>query len=100
MLPGVSDQMEGCPADSGLNLLYLCLSGLLGVFLFIVIMGCLTLYRSTQKKKNNKKRAALKDNQEFIDLQMFLYGEKQLRKLLRADSSTSIGNTMHSDIEV
>merc|ERR1712226_604816 len=100
MVPGVQDQMEGCPADSGLNLLYLCLSGLLGVFLFIVIRGTVTLYKSIQRKKDHQKKAALADSDDFIDLQLYLYGEKQLRKLLRADSSGSITNTMHSDIEV
>lgn len=100
MVPGVQDQMEGCPADSGLNLFYLCLSGLLGVFLFVVIMGAVSLYSSTQRKKDHKKKAALADNDDFIELQLYLYGEKQLRKLMRADSSGSISNTVHSDIEV
>ena len=92
--------MEGCPADSGLNLLYLCLSGLLGVFLFVILMGGVSLYRSAQKKKDTKKRAAMKDDEDFIELQLHLYGEKQLRKLLRTDSSASISQTVHSDIEV
>lgn len=100
MLPGVQDQMEGCPADEGLNLLYLCLSGLLGVFLFIVLMGGGALYRSSQKKKDNKRKAALADNDDFIELQLFIYGEKQLRKLMRADSSGSITNTAHSDVDI
>lgn len=100
MTPGVDMMMEGCPEDSGLNLLYLCLSGLLGVFLFIVIMGIVTISKRAQKKKESKKREAMQDDQEFIDLQLALYGEKQLRKMLRTDSSASIGNTTHSyDVE-
>lgn len=101
MVPGVDVLMEGCPADSGLNLLYLCLSGLLGVFLFSVVMGVVTFTKRAKKQKDMKKREAMQDDQEFMDLQLELYGEKQLRKMLRTDSSISIGNTAHSfDIEV
>jgi ABC-type lipoprotein export system ATPase subunit len=100
MVPVVDEQMEGCPADRGLNVLYLCLSGLLGVFLFIVIMGGVSIVRSARKKKDSKKREAMMDDDEFQELQLEMYGEQQLRKLLRADSSgslKSVTNTVHSD---
>jgi hypothetical protein len=100
MVPVVDEQMEGCPADRGLNVLYLCLSGLLGVFLFVVVMGGVSFVRSARKKKDSKKREAMMDDDEFQELQLEMYGEQQLRKLLRADSSgslKSITNTVHSD---
>lgn len=98
MVPGVDVTMENCPEDEGLNLLYLCLSGLLGAFLFLVIMGLVTLSRSAKKNKTNQMREALQDDPEFQDLQLAMYGEKQLRRLMRANSETSlsIGDTCHS----
>jgi ABC-type lipoprotein export system ATPase subunit len=101
MVPVVDEQMEGCPADRGLNLLYLCLSGMIGVVLFIVFMGAMSLIKSARKRKEGKKREAMMDDDEFHELQLELYGEQQLRKLLRADSSgsmKSVTHTMHSDI--
>ncbi|CAB9514741.1 expressed unknown protein [Seminavis robusta] len=97
MVPVVDQQMEGCPADSGLNLLYLCLSGLLGVFLFVIIMGGAAIIKSARKKKDGKRREAMKDDDEFQELQLELYGEKQLRKLLRADSSGSVKSITYTD---
>merc|ERR1711937_1078033 len=39
MIPGIQDEMENCPDDSTLNLLYLILSGILGVVVFLVVIG-------------------------------------------------------------
>lgn len=99
MTPGVMDQMEGCPATQELNLLYLCLSGLLGVFLFLVVMSFVTLYRNSIKAKRSEKLEAMKDDDEFIELQLEMYGEKQLRRLQHVDSSGSLGNTVHSETQ-
>ena len=89
IVPGVQDQMEGCPADEGLNMLYLVLSGLLGVALFLVVMLVLSVMRSTKKAKSQKKREALMD-EEFQQLQMEMYGAKVLRRLQHVDSSGSL----------
>lgn len=97
MVPGVDDQMEGCPADESLNLLYLCLSGLLGVALFLMVMGVVAVVRNAKKAKKNEKLAALQDDDEFIALQVEMYGEKQLRRLQHVDSSNSLARTTHSD---
>ena len=97
MVPGVMDQMEGCPADEGLNLLYLILSGLLGVFLFLVFQGVLTVVRNAKKKELSKLRETMKDDEQFIQLQVEMYGEKALRRLQHVDSSGSLGQTVHSE---
>jgi hypothetical protein len=100
MTPGVQDLMEGCPSDSGLNLLYLCLSGLLGVVLFLVVMGCVSAVRAAKKAKVNEEREALKDDEEFHALQLEMYGEKQLRKLQHADSTGSLSQTAESVVDI
>ena len=97
MVPGVMDQMEGCPADEGLNLLYLILSGLLGVFLFLIFQGVLTVIRNAKKKELSKLRETMKEDDEFIQLQVEMYGEKALRRLQHVDSSGSLGQTLHSE---
>jgi len=99
MVPGVMDQMEGCPKTQSLNMLYLCLSGLLGVFLFLVVMGGVTLVRNAKKAKLTEKLASMMDDDEFIQLQVEMYGEKQLRRLQHVDSSGSLGQTVHSEIK-
>ena len=99
MVPVVDEQMEGCPAESELNMLYLCLSGLLGVFLFIVAMGLVSLIKSRQKKSDSKKREAMMDDDEFQELQLEMYGEKQLRRLLRTDSSGSLKSVTNTATE-
>ena len=97
MTPGVQDQMEGCPADGGLNLLYLILSGLLGVVLFLIFQGVLTVIRNAKKAEKNKLRETMMEDEEFIRLQVEMYGEKQLRRLQHVDSSNSLAQTVHSE---
>ncbi|CAB9525641.1 expressed unknown protein [Seminavis robusta] len=97
IVPGVKDLMEGCPADEGLNMLYLMLSGLLGVFLFLVVMGIVTVVRNARKAKLYEKRAALMDDDEFIELQVEMYGEKQLRRLQHLDSSNSLAQSVPAE---
>ena len=83
MIPGV--EMEGCP-DSDLNMLYLILSALLGIsiFLFVQIIG-----KCRQRTKNLEKmtRMASMMDEEFQNLQIALYGEKALRRLQHMDNS-------------
>jgi hypothetical protein len=96
MVPGVDELMEGCPADEGLNIFYMCLVGLLGVIIFVVVMGLLKVSRASEKTKAGKLREKLEDDADFQALQLSMYGEK-LRKLQHFDSTASIGNTAHSD---
>jgi len=93
MIPGVQDEMENCPDNSALNLLYLILSGILGVVVFLVVMGINSMIKSSKQKKANSLKEKLQDDEEFTSLQLELYGEKTLRRLQRADS---LGDTSHS----
>ena len=48
MVPAVKDTMEGCP-PSNLNLLYLILSALIGLFIFLVVIAVLKIKKGQQK---------------------------------------------------
>jgi hypothetical protein len=98
MLPGVQDQMEGCPAED-VNLLYLILSALLGVLVFIIFHVCVLIKKRSSKQKSNIKLAKMQDF-EFQELQVELYGEKALRRFQHLNSthhSRSEGDTGHSE---
>ncbi|GAX26670.1 hypothetical protein FisN_2Hh392 [Fistulifera solaris] len=77
MIPGIRDDMENCPSTDEKNLLYMILSALIGVVLFLAVMGISSLMRSKKNKKMSSKKNALKDD-EFRDLQIELYGEKAM----------------------
>jgi hypothetical protein len=87
MIPGIQDDMEGCP-DSDVNVLYMTLSAMLGLVLFLVYESIKTLLKSAHKKKTMSKKNKLKDA-EFRDLQVELYGEDVLLK-------DSLSGTNHS----
>jgi hypothetical protein len=78
MVPGVEDQMEGCP-PSNVNILYLILSALVPLVVFLIIMGFAKLRKSKAHGKEEKKRAKLQDA-EFRELQLELYGSRALRR--------------------
>jgi hypothetical protein len=100
MVPDVQDQMEGCPADEGLNMLYLALTGLLGVFLISLVMGTSAFFRKLNKAKESEKLAALKEDENFVVLQNEMYGDKSLHFILHNDSNgtqaDSVTNSIHS----
>ena len=81
MIPGVQDDMENCPPEH-LNELYMILSALLGVFLFLCVMALVKVQKAMKKIEVENKRAGMRDK-EFVDLQVELYGEKVLRRLNR-----------------
>jgi hypothetical protein len=87
MIPGVQDDMEGCP-DEDLNVLYMVLSALIGTFLFAVYEITLFIVKASHTKKQIHEKNQLKDD-EFRDLQVELYGEGVLLK-------DSLSNTNHS----
>ena len=78
LLPGVQDQMEGCPADERLTLLWLCMTALGSLFLFLAWLGVKNLFRSRAEKKVEKGKKAMMD-QEFHDLQIEFYGENGVK---------------------
>jgi hypothetical protein len=85
IIPGVQDQMEGCPADDVL-MLYMFLASMIGLVMFLVYQTVKTTYRSFHKQKAVKKRNALKDD-EFRDLQLELYGEEILGRTQHSSRS-------------
>lgn len=85
MVPGLQDAMEGCPADD-VTLLYLILSSLLGISVFGIVQVCLKFKKSNTKKKEEVKRSHLVD-EEFMELQVAMYGENALRRFQHMNSS-------------
>ena len=90
MVPGVEDQMEGCPS-SNVNLLYLILSALLGSFLFVCVRVALKISVSMKKKEEKTKRANMVDA-EFKELQVELYGKKALKRFEHREDT--LGSTI------
>mmetsp|Transcript_10509 Transcript_10509/g.29025 ORF Transcript_10509/g.29025 Transcript_10509/m.29025 type:complete len:252 (+) Transcript_10509:833-1588(+) len=85
IVPGVQDDMEGCP-DDDLNTLYMILASLVGVFVFLVwqFIGAI------RSKKADVAQAKLRESmfdEEFHQLQVSLYGEKALKRLNHMTSS-------------
>jgi len=78
MIPGTRESMEGCPADD-LLVPYTVLSALLGLVMFLIYKAAVALRRSMTQKQEKKKKNLLKDD-EFVDLQIELYGEEVLGK--------------------
>jgi hypothetical protein len=91
-LPGVMDEMEGCPDD--LNLLYLILSSFVGVFVFLVAKGVQAAQKGAEKNKDAGKKKQIMEMEEAQLLQVELYGEKALRRLQHQDSSRSLKKTV------
>ena len=88
MIPGVQDDMDNCP-PSDLNLVYMVLSALIGVTLFLIYQIFRQMKRSKQSLKTKSKKQQMKDDAEFRDLVIELYGEEILSK-------DALGSTSHS----
>jgi len=73
MVPGVEDDMEGCPSDHDLNMLYLGLSGLMWVVLFIAGKAIAHLRDKLRKRQSATSIKDLKESDEFTALQKELY---------------------------
>ena len=71
--PGVEDDMEGCPSDHDLNMLYLGLSGLMWVVLFIAGKAIAHLRDKLRKRQSATSIKDLKESDEFTALQKELY---------------------------
>jgi hypothetical protein len=76
MIPSVQDEMEGCP-DSNVNVLYLVLTGLLSLGVFLVYEAAVALMHSRHTTKSTLKKNKMKDA-EFQDLQIELYGAEYM----------------------
>jgi hypothetical protein len=95
IVPYAQDQMEGCPADEGLNMLYLVLTGLVGVFLFLVTMGIVTFFRNQKKAEKSERLAELQKDAAFVELQEEMYGDKQLRRLIHEGSRSTLYSSLY-----
>jgi hypothetical protein len=92
MIPGVQDDMEGCPAND-VNLLYMTLSSLIGLTMFLVYHMVKKLALHDPQPQLPSKRSELKDD-EFRELQLELYGEKHLKNSLPGTSHSERNWTM------
>merc|ERR1712137_82986 len=91
MIPGVQEDMDNCPTEQPANLVYMVLSALIGLVLFLIIMGFIGCLRKKNTAKRSKKHNALKDD-EFRDLQVELYGDRVLELQSTNHSSGSVGS--------
>ena len=90
-VPGVQDDMEGCP-DEDLNILYLILSGFIGVVVFILVKTINGFTASAKNLEELGKKADMLDD-EFEELQVELFGEKGLRHFKHLQSALSNAST-------
>jgi hypothetical protein len=79
--------MEGCPNDDVI-VLYTVLSGLVGAVMFLLYEAIRVGLNASRSKAASKHHDRLKDD-EFVDLQIELYGEQVLLKDSLARSSHS-----------
>ena len=81
-------------------MLYLILAALLGLFCFLCVKAFLLIRSKSKKTQEAVKRRDMVDD-EFIELQVELYGSKVLKRLKHQQStsslrgSTSTGNLSH-----
>jgi hypothetical protein len=87
IIPGVQDSMEGCPNDDVI-VLYTILSGFVGTVMFLVYEAIRIGLNASRTKATSKQHDRLKDD-EFVDLQIELYGIEVLSK-------ESLSGTSHS----
>ena len=78
-VPGVEDQMEGCPEARGGTLLFLALSSF---FFSSLFLGVKWLGDHKERKKTKKRDKSVMEllDDDFESLQVELYGEKQGRE--------------------
>lgn len=76
IVPSVQDDMEGCLESRGLNLLFMILSGMLGLFLFLVWLVIAKMIKSRDAAMAKSKQSKMVDD-EFKQLQATMYGRKQ-----------------------
>ena len=89
MIPGVLEIMEGCPASEGVNLFLLALTGLINLIAFLLYQLLKYSSKKSKEAKAASKREALKDDPEFIDLQLELYGEDVLERTSGRSAASS-----------
>jgi len=79
MIPGLAEEMEGCPTT--LNMFYLVLSGFVNVFLFLFIKLIYALIDIRKQRKTKDDQTKSMMNQDFSELQRELYGDKLVKEI-------------------
>lgn len=74
--------MENCPNTDAKNMVYLFLTSMITLVMFLVVKGMIALVRTQKKKKVVEKMKSMKDD-EFRQLQIELYGEDRVFELDR-----------------
>eukprot|EP00522_Entomoneis_paludosa_P002878 CAMPEP_0172468606 /NCGR_PEP_ID=MMETSP1065-20121228/61671_1 /TAXON_ID=265537 /ORGANISM="Amphiprora paludosa, Strain CCMP125" /LENGTH=487 /DNA_ID=CAMNT_0013226029 /DNA_START=17 /DNA_END=1480 /DNA_ORIENTATION=+ len=98
MVPEVQDDMEGCPNED-LNVLYMILAALVGIFLFLFVQLIVTIRGKKEALEQDKLLESMQDD-EFHQLQVTLYGEKALKRLQHMNSSLhSLGSKKETAAE-
>jgi hypothetical protein len=96
MIPGVQLDMEGCPPED-VNLLYMTLSALIGLTMFLIYQTVKKFVLDAQKQQKMSKKNKLKDD-EFRDLQIELYGEERLKDSLSGTSHSARSGTAKKQV--
>jgi hypothetical protein len=90
MIPDVKDQMENCPS-SDVNVVYMTLSALIGLFMFLIYQVVKAAMAASHTKKTITKQKSLKDA-EFRDLQLELFGADKIKDSL-SSTNHSVGSS-------
>ena len=86
MLPGgVSEAMEGCPADDK-TLMYLIISAMLVPYLFGLFAVAREIHNALKRGKKESSRRSSMHSAEFVKLQLELFGEIALGNLQHYES--------------
>lgn len=92
MVPGVQDDMEGCPTNPRINMLLLCLTGMMTVLLFVVYFWTRSLWRrrrrTTQKAHTTPQQPD--EDPEYQALLQELYYHDETREQPTKSSSEKL----------
>jgi len=91
MIPGFQENMEGCPES--LNLLYAVLSGCIGLFLFLIVMGVRSLRSQQEKKASLSALEDIKKTDDYKKVQLEMFGTGKCVTPISAASEESTPDT-------
>ncbi|KAL7563047.1 hypothetical protein ACA910_007137 [Epithemia clementina (nom. ined.)] len=76
LIPDVQDRMDGCPESETWTVVFMMLSSLAGLFLFIVLGLVHKIQQTSLEREQVHRREKIGKEEEFAHLQQALYGEK------------------------